>query len=159
MTKYFTKEGDDYKEVTEELLTQERVDGIVKDRGERYAKQNFSDYDDLKAKAGQADAQKEEYEGKLSTLGKEKSELEKKLTGATLETEKVKIVSEFGLSDELSEFVSGENADEMRERAEKLAKGMKPNKVVIDKQKKSDGGKPTDSKTIAGKLFGNKSDD
>ena len=157
MAKYFTKEGDDYKEVEETLHTQEDVDGVVKDRLERERKK-FSDYDDLKEKASKVDSIKSDYEDKLDKAGKEKADIEKQLGSAKLETTKVKISNEFGLSDELGEFLNGSNEDEIRKQAEKLSKGVKPSKVKIDKDKKPGENEKTDTKTVAGKLFG-KSDD
>lgn len=158
MTKYFTKEGDDYTEVTDTLHTQSDVDEVVKTRLER-ERGKFADYEDLKTKAGTVDTIKTEYEGKLNAASTAKTELEKQLSGAKLETDKVKIVNEFKLSDDLSEFVTGDTADEMRKRAEKLAKGIKPTGVEVDKKPKPTDGKNADSKALAGKLFGKKSDD
>lgn len=158
MAEYFTKEGDDYKKVDSDLFTQDSVDKIVKDRAERIARNQFGDYDELKEKAGKVDSIKTEFETKLTEATSKVDTLTKELGGAKLETEKVKIVHEFKLPDELHEFVSGATADEMRQRAEKLSKGVKSEKVVIDKKPKPDGEKSTDSKQIAGKLFGKKSD-
>ncbi len=156
MAKLFAKEGDDYKEV--EAFSQDEVDKIVKDRAERVARQQFGDYDQLKEKAGKVDSIKSEYETKLTEATTKVDTLTKELGGAKLETEKVKIVNEFKLPDDLHEFVTGDNADEMRKRAEKLSKGVKPSKVDIDKKPKPEG-ENTDSKKIAGTLFGKKSDD
>lgn len=158
MTKYFTKDGDDYVEVSEQLHTQEHLDQIVKERAERVARNQFGDYDDLKEKAKKVDTITQEYEDKIKTVSTEKSELEKQLGAAKLETDKVKIVHEFKLSDELSEFVTGNTVDEMRQRAEKLAKGFKGGNLNLDKNKKPDE-KQTDTKALVGKLFGKKSDD
>lgn len=157
MTKYFTKEGDDYNEVTEPLHDQVYIDGVIDNRLERERKK-FADYEDLKAKAGKVDSLNAEWEGKLKAVNDEKTDLSKQLGAAKLETDKVRIVSEFKLSDELAEFVSGDTADEMRKRAEKLAKGVTGGKVNIDKTRKPDDAK-ADSKALAGKLFGKKSDD
>lgn len=156
MAKYFTKEGDDYKEV--EAFSQEEVNDIVGKRVER-EREKFADYDDVKEKAGKLDSTKSEYEDKLKKSGEKVTELEGQLGKAKLETEKVKIVHEFKLSDDLAEFVTGDDADAMRKRAEKLAKGVKTGKVPIKKQEKPGDSKKTDSKEIAGKLFGSKSDD
>ena len=155
MAKYFTKDGDDYKEA--EAFSQDEVNDIVGKRVER-EREKFSDYDDLKEQAGKVETIKSETDEKLKKAGETEADLKKQLDGAKLETEKVKIVSEFKLSEDLSEFVTGEDADEMRKRAEKLSKGVKPSKVEIDKKPKSSDPK-TDSKKIAGKLFGSKSDD
>jgi hypothetical protein len=160
MTKYFTKEGDDFKEVTDPLHTQSDVDEVVKTRLER-ERGKFADYDTLKEKAGKVDSLNAEWQTKQKGWETEKTDLEKQLGGAKLETEKVKIVNQFKLSDDLAEFVTGDTVEDMRAKAEKLAKGVKPTGVNIDKKPKPDGdGKPADSKALAGKLFGkNKSDD
>lgn len=159
MTKYFTKDGDNYVEVTDTLHTQEHLDQVVKERAERVARKDFGDYDELKAKAAKVDTITKEFEGKLKEKDTLVSTLNADLGKAKLETDKVKIVSEFKLSDELAEFVSGETADEMRQRAEKLSKGIGTSGFKIDKDKKPDD-KATDSSKIAKSLLGgNKSDD
>lgn len=155
MTKLFALEGDEYKEV--DAFLQPEVDEIVKTRLDR-ERGKFSDYDDLKQKAESVETVKSEFEEKLKGADAEKSELEKKLAQANLETEKVKIVNEFKLSDDLSEFVTGENADEMRKRAEKLSKTAGPGKVTIEKTPKPNE-KQSSSKETARKLFRQNSDD
>lgn len=157
MAKYFTKDGDNYVEVSDPLLPQADVDSIVETRLERERKK-YADYDTLKEKAAKVDAITSEFEGKLKSKDEEKSELEKQLGKAQLETEKVKAIHEFKLSDEAAEFVTGETADEIRQRAEKLSKISPGSGVKIDKKPKPED-KPSDSKQIAGKLFGSKSDD
>lgn len=158
MAEYFKKDGDDYVKVDDTLHTQADVDKVVESRLERERKK-FADYDTLKETAGKVESIKSEYEDKLKAAGTEKSELEGKLKAAQLETDKVKIISEFKLSDDLHEFVTGDTADEMRQRAEKLSKGISGGKVVIKKDPKP-GEKTTDSKKIAKSLFGgSKSDD
>lgn len=158
MTKYFTKDGDNYVEVEDELLTTEQVNSVVKERGERIARQKFSDYDDLKEKAGKLDTVTKDFETKLKAKDDEIGVLNGKVKTAELATDKVKIMSEFKLSDDLDEFVVGDTVDEMRERAEKLSKGIPGGSLKINKDKKPEG-KPNDSKVLAGKLFGKKSDD
>lgn len=154
MAEYFYKDGDEFKKVDDNLLTQADVDKVVENRLERQKKQ-FADYDDLKDKAGKVDTVAKEWETKLKAEAEAKADLEKQLGSAKLETEKVKVIHEFKLSDELSEFVTGETADEMRQRAEKLSKGLPGGKVLIKKEGKPDE-KQTDSKKIAQKLFGAK---
>lgn len=157
MAKYFTKEGDEYKEVGENLLTQADVDGVIEKRLER-ERGKFSDYDSLKEKAGKVDTITKDFEGKLKEKDTLVSTLNNDLGKAKLETDKVKITHEFKLSDELAEFVTGDTADEMRTRAEKLSKGVKGGTIKIDKDKKPDSNE-TDSKKIAGGLFGGKKSD
>lgn len=154
MTEYFKKDGDDYVKVDDPLHTQADVDKIVEGRLERQRKQ-FADYDDLKEKANKVDTISKDFEGKLAEKDTTIGELTGKVKAAELGTEKVKIINEFGLKDELHEFVTGDTVDEMRERAEKLAKGAGGGKVVIKKTGKPDE-KQSDSKGIAKSLFGPK---
>jgi hypothetical protein len=157
MAKYFTKDGDEFKAVDENLLTQADVDGVVEKRLER-ERSKFSDYESLKEKAGKVDTITADFETKLKEKDTLVSTLNTDLGKAKLETDKVKIVSEFKLSDELAEFVTGETVDEMRQRAEKLSKGVGTGGFKIDKDKKPDAN-ATDSKKIAGNLFGGKKSD
>jgi hypothetical protein len=152
MTDYFYKDGDDYKKVDDTLHTQTDVDKVVESRLERERKK-FADYDTLKETAGKVSTIKSEYEDKLKEKDTAIGTLSGEVQTAKLETDKVKIIHEFKLSDELSEFVTGDNADEMRARAEKLSKGLPGGKVVIKKDGKPES-KDTDSKNIAKSLFG-----
>lgn len=154
MAEYFKKDGDNYVPVEDKLLAQEDVDKVVESRLERQKKQ-YADYDELKEKASKVDTINKDWETKLKVVSDEKTDLEKQLGSAKLETEKVKVIHEFKLSDELAEFVTGETADEMRQRAEKLSKGVGSGKVVINKTEKP-GEEQTDSSKIAKKLFGSK---
>ena len=154
MAEYFYKEGDEFKKVEDTLLAQADVDKVVETRLERQKKQ-YADYDTLKEKAAKVDTIAKDYEDKLKAAGTEKSELEGKLKSAQLETDKVKIIHEFKLPDDAAEFLTGETADEIRERAEKLSKLPGSGKVVIKKDPKP-GENDTDSKKIAKSLFGSK---
>lgn len=157
MAEYFKKDGDKYVPVEDKLLPQEEVDKVVETRLERQKKQ-FADYDDLKEKASKVDSIASEYDEKLKAKDTEKSELEKQLGGAKLETVKVKAIHQFKLSDELSEFLNGEDEKTILSQAEKLSKGVGGSQVVIDKNKKPDE-KASDTKKVAQGLFGKKSDD
>lgn len=155
MAEYFYKDGDEFKKVDDNLLTQADVDKVVETRLERDRKNKFGDYDTLKEKASKVDTISKEYEDKLKDKDTAIGTLSSEVKTAKLETDKVKIIHEFKLSDELSEFVTGETPEEMRERAEKLSKGLPGGKVVIKKDGKPEG-KETDSKKIAKSLFGAK---
>lgn len=157
MAKYFTRDGDEYKEVSENLLTQADVDNVIEKRLER-ERSKFADYETLQEKASKVDDITKEYQEKIKAEQTAKSELEKKLSSAQLETEKVKITHEFKLSEDLAEFVTGDTAEDMRKRAEKLSKGIPGASLKIEKDGKPDADK-SDSKAIAGELFGGKSDD
>ena len=155
MAKLYQKEGDDYKEV--DAFLQPEVDEIVTKRLDR-ERGKFADYDQLKEKAGKVDTIESEWKTKLEAETGKVTDLEKQVGAAKLETEKVKIVHEFKLPEDLAEFVTGDTADVMRTKAEKLAKGVKPGSVDLDKKPKPSDEKGTDSKQVAGKLFGRKSD-
>ncbi len=157
MAEYFTKDGDEYKKVDDTLFTQDEVDTKIMPKRLERERNKFADYDTLKEKAGKVDTITSEYEDKIKNLGTEKSELETKLKDTTLQVDKVKIIHEFGLSNDLEEFVVGDTVDDMRKRAEKLSKGVPGSKVVVTKTGKPEG-KESDSRSIAGKLFGSKSD-
>lgn len=159
MAEYFKKDGDNYVPVEDKLLAQDEVDSVVKTRLERQKTKDFGDYDELKEKAGSVDKLKSEYEEKLKGAGTEKSELEGKLKTATLETVKVKAIHEFKLSDELSEFINGDDEDTIRSQAEKLSKGVGGSSVKIDKTPKPGEKKTSDTKQVAKSLFGGKSSD
>ena len=163
MTRFFTKEGDNYEPV--ENPTEEQIAdfcgnaGWLKSRLEREREKvtnSFADYDDLKARAEKADADRQEYDGKIDELQKKLDEANAATQKATLETERVKIVHEFNLNSEMAEFVTGETADEMRARAEKLAHNVAA-KVNVTKTEKPDQTE-SQSKKLAKDLFGEKSE-
>jgi len=157
--KYFTKDGDEYKPVSENLLTQADVDKVVETRLERDRTNKFGDYDDLKEKAGKVDTISKEYESKLKEKDTKIGELSGEVKKATLETDKVKILREFKLSDDVADFIEGDTAEDMRAKAEKLQKHVgSGGKIVVKKDGKPED-KTTDSKNIAKGLFGKKSDD
>jgi hypothetical protein len=156
MTKYFTKDGDDYVPVEGTLLAQTDVDSVVESRLERERKK-FADYDSLKEQAGKVESIKSEYEEKLKSKDTEKSELEKQLGSTKLEVVKVKTLREFKLSDDAAEFITGDTEEDIRKKAEKLSKLPSGSTLKIDKQEKPEE-KPNSSRSLAGKLFG-KSDD
>lgn len=170
MTKYFTKSDDgNFTEV--EQFSEQQIDEITDgvpwlttrlERARANERSKFSDYDDLKKTASTVDELKKTHQQQLEEANKRATELETQLGDAKLGTEKVKILHEFKLSDDMAEFVTGKDADEMRSKAEKLAKGGgtggKP-PIKKDEGKPKDGDTSSDSKAIVGKLFGKKSDD
>lgn len=157
MTKqYFTKDGDDFVEVEETLLSESSVNGIIEKRLEQQKRNQFGDYDELKEKAAKVDSISTEYEDKLKAVGEEKSAIEKERDSAKLETVKVKTIHEFNLSPKLSEFLTGTDEKTIRDQAEKLKSGVPGSQVVIDKNKKPED-KNSDTKKIAKNLFGGNS--
>ncbi len=154
MAEYFYKDGDEYKKVEDTLLAQADVDKVVESRLERQKKQ-YADYDVLKEKASKVDTIAREFEDKIKEKDTTIGTLSGEVKTAKLETDKVKIIHEFKLPDDAAEFLTGETADEIRERAEKLSKLPGGGKVVIKKDPKP-GEKATDSAKIAKSLFGSK---
>ena len=154
MAEYFYKDGDEYKKVEDTLLAQADVDKVVETRLERQKKQ-YADYDTLKEKAGKVDTIASEFNDKLKEKDTVIGTLSGEVKSAKLETDKVKIIHEFKLPDDAAEFLTGETAEEIRERAEKLSKLPGGGKVIIKKDPKP-GEKATDSAKIAKSLFGPK---
>lgn len=155
MTDYFTKEGDEFKKV--DSFSEEQIDEIAGDvpwlttrleRARESERKKFEGFDEIKSKATDLETQ-------LTAANTKIEDLTKTVGAKDLEVEKIKITHEFKLSDDLAEFVTGDNAEEMRKRAEKLANGVKPSNVHIDKKDKPDK-KTSDSARIAGDLFGRK---
>lgn len=150
MTKYFTKnESGEYEEV--EALSQSEVDNIVKTRLERQKESQFGDYEELKAKVVDVDKITKEFEDKLNEATEKATNLEGELAQAKLDISKTKIMSEFKLDEDMSEFVIGDNEDEMRKRAEKLSKHLPTKSLDIKKSDKK--GNPNPNRDLAKKLF------
>ena len=121
MTQYYKKNEEG--EFVECDLSQEDINQAVKERVDR-VNRKYADYDELKANLEAKDKLLRENEDKINGLLSDKANLEDDIKAAKLETDKVRIVHEFKLSDDLAEFVTGSSAEEMRERAEKLAHNM-----------------------------------
>lgn len=133
MTQYYKKNEDG--EFVEAKLDQEDINEAVKARVDR-VNAKYADYDDLKKQIEELSAKRNEDEERINGLLSDKANLEDDLKASKLETERVRIVSEFKLSDELAEFVTGDSVDEMRGRAEKLAHNMQTPSMDVSKEAK-----------------------
>lgn len=154
MTKYFTKDGDDFKEVEDTLFTQSEIDtNILPKRLER-ERNKFSDYDTLKEKAAKVDTIASEFESKLAEKDVLVGELTTKVKTAELGTEKVKIASKYKLSDDAQEFLTGDTVEDLEAKAEKLSKLAPGGKVTVNKKGKPVEGEDTGNQKIARNLFG-----
>ena len=109
MAKMFTKNGDEYEEI--DGFTQDEVDHIIEKRVAR-ERQKYTDYDSLKS-------QVDDLNTKLKTASDEKTELEKKLGAAQLETDRIKVIHKFNVPEKLQEFVTGKTVEDMSKQAEK----------------------------------------
>jgi len=158
MTKYFTKDGDEFKEVEGTLFTQDEFETNIGPRLKR-EREKFKDYDDLKEKVGSIDRIKSEYESKLAEKDVLVGELTTKVKAAELGTEKVKIASKYKLSDDALEFLDGDSVEALEAKAEKLSKLAPGGKVVVKKSGKPAEGEADGNRSIARNLLGRNNSD
>ncbi len=155
MSEYYIKNGEDYEKVN--AFSQDDLDSLIDKRlGRERAK--YADYNELKEKVEGFDAVKSDYESKLADAYKERDELASQLKQANLNTEKANILREFNIKDDLAEFITGADATEMRERAEKLSRSTVGSAVTLDKVPKP-APKRSDIENIREGLFGNKANE
>jgi hypothetical protein len=155
MSEYYIKNGEDYEKVN--AFSQDDLDSLIDKRlGRERAK--YADYNELKEKVEGFDAVKSDYESKLADAYKERDELASQLKQANLNTEKANILREFNIKDDLAEFITGADANEMRERAEKLSRSTVGSAVTLDKVPKQ-APKRSDIENIREGLFGNKANE
>ena len=151
MNQFYKKNEDG--EFVECDLSQEDINQAVKERVDR-VNRKYADYDELKANLEAKDKLLRENEDKINGLLSDKANLEDEVKAAKLETERVKIVNEFKLSGDLADFVTGDTAEEMRGRAEKLAHNMQITPSVdIKKEDKPETNK-SDLAKLADSLLG-----
>lgn len=150
MTQYYKKNEDG--EFVEADLSQEDINQAVKERVDRINRK-YADYDELKKQIEDFSAKQQESENRINELLTDKANLEDDLKASKLEVDKIHVMQEFKLGDDLAEFVTGNSAEEMRERAEKLAHNVTPKTVDIQKVEKPEP-KKSDMAELADKLFG-----
>lgn len=150
MTQYYKKNEDG--EFVEADLSQEDINQAVRERVDR-VNRKYADYDEIKKQNEEFSAKQRDFEDKINGLLTDKANLEDKVKAAELATEKVRIVNEFKLSDDLADFVTGDTTEEMRTRAEKLAHNMTTKAIDIDKTEKPEA-KKSDMAILAENLFG-----
>lgn len=155
MSEYYIKNGEDYEKVN--AFSQEDLDSLIDKRlGRERAK--YADYNELKEQVEGFAAVKSDYETKLADAYKERDELANQLKQANLNTEKANILREFNIRDDLAEFITGADAAEMRERAEKLSRSTVGSAVELTKAPKPQP-KRSDVEEIREGLFGNKANE
>lgn len=150
MTQYYKKNEDG--EFVEADLSQEDINQAVRERVDR-VNRKYADYDEIKKQNEEFSAKQRDFEDKINDLLTDKANLEDKVKAAELATERVRIVNEFKLSDDLADFVTGDTTEEMRTRAEKLAHNMTTKAIDIDKTEKPEA-KKSDMAILAENLFG-----
>lgn len=150
MTQYYKK--NESGEFVEADLSQEDINQAVKERVDRINRK-YSDYDDLKKQIEDFSAKQNDFENQINGLLTDKANLEVDLKEARLATDRVKIISEYKLSDDLAEFVTGDTVEEMRGRAEKLAHNTVQKTVEVEKAEKPAPAK-SEMAALADNLFG-----
>lgn len=149
MTQYYKKNDDG--EYVECDLSQEDINQAVKDRVDRVNKK-YADYDSLKETIEKLNAKQREDEDRINGLLTDKANLEDEVKAAKLETDKVKIMSEFKLNEDMAEFVTGNTVEEMRGRAEKLVHNIKTPTIETTKEPKPEP-KKSGMQELADNLF------
>lgn len=151
MTQYYKKNDDG--EFVEAELDKEDINEAVMRRIDRI-NAKYADYDELKKQVADSAEKQKSLEDQIKTLSEEKDTLSKEVSTAKLAADKVKIMSEFGIKDELADFIDGASVDEMRERAEKLSRNT--NQSVSLKKADKDEGEVSQEVQLARSLFGTK---
>ncbi len=149
MTQFYIKDGEEYK--VAEGFTQDEVNEVVGKRLER-ERAKYSDYEALKSQTDDFAVKTKEFEDTIAQITAEKDDLAKQLKQANLNTEKTKLLREFNISDDLAEFVTGNDVEEMRTRAEKLSKST-AKAITVEKVQKPEP-KHSDFDNIAKTLLG-----
>lgn len=116
------------------IETQEELDSVIKDRLERERKslsEKYSDYDELKKKNAEYEAQvsklseaNKTFETKTAEYDKQINELNSKIKGYETASAKTRIALATGLPYEMAERLSGTTEEEIKKDAETLAKFM-----------------------------------
>lgn len=134
-------EGDDTGAAGGKTFTQAEVDAIVRDRLKR-EREKYADYDDLKARAGEADKSKTA----LDQLLEKVSGLEERATKAERQALRADVAQAKGLTPAQAKRLQGATREELEADADELLAMFKP----ADKDGKSadggsDGGKDGES--------------
>ena len=125
------------------INTQEEFDNLVKERIDRAKKSEaakFEGYDDYKSKAEKYDtdikAKQDEITAKDNTI----AELNAKIKTYESDSVKAKVLKEFGLSQDLSKWISGDDEEAMRQNAQELQQivGVQKTQPLADPESEDD---------------------
>lgn len=132
--------------------TQADLDRIIQDRVAR-VKNQYADYDDLKAKAGQV----ETFQSRINELEATNSELGGKVKEFESKAERAQIVSDVAKAKGVPESaLRGSTREELEAHADTLAELLKPSAPVIPGQERTpDKVQDSPDREFARKLFGN----
>lgn len=153
MTKYYLKNEDGtFTEV--KALSQEEVDTVVQDRLKRQA-EKYSDYEDLKSKVNSIEELTNKHKAEVDGLQKKLSAAETEVKLAKLATAKEKALRDFNIKDSLADFVTGDDEEELRARAERLSHELPSNRLSFDKESTNKNtGSDSSVSVLAKKLLG-----
>lgn len=158
MTLYKKNEDGSFVEATvvKSFETQKDLDDFMKDRIERAetkVKEQFSDYDTIKTNYEDVNKKLGEFETTKKSLEEQIAEKSKAVETEKLNTVRVEVRNEFGLTKELDKFLVGETEEDIRSNAEILKKSGGAGGVVITKNDDGKEAKESPSKALANGLF------
>ena len=132
------------------IETQEELDAVIKARLSR-EREKYADYEDLKKQLADFEAKETTYQNTINDLKARETELASRveslngdLTQTKLQTAKQRIATEYGLPLDLADRLQGDDEDEFKADAERLASHfipkqptppMKSNEPVISDSK------------------------
>ncbi|UXM92555.1 hypothetical protein [Paenarthrobacter sp. JL.01a] len=131
--------------------SQAELDRIIQDRVAR-VKNQFADYDDLKAKAGQV----ETFQSRISELEATNTELDGKVKGFAAEKERSALLADVATAKKVpADALRGSTREELEAHADQLAALLKPSGPIIPGQEVSPGNVPAaDDRAAVKQLFG-----
>lgn len=131
--------------------SQADLDRIIQDRVAR-VKNQYADYDDLKAKAGQVDS----FQSRISELEATNGELTGKVNEFTQEKERTALISEVATAKGVpASALRGGTREELEAHADTLAELIKPSAPVIPGQERTPANVPdSPERKFVGNLFG-----
>ena len=125
------------------INTQEEYDNLVKeriDRAKKSEREKFAGYDDYKAKAEKYDTDIKAKEDEITAKENTIAELNAKVAKYESDSVKAKVLKEFGLSQDLSKWITGDNEEAMRVNAQELQQivGVQKTQPLADPESEDD---------------------
>ena len=125
------------------INTQEEYDNLVKeriDRAKKSEREKFAGYDDYKAKAEKYDTDIKAKEDEITAKENTIAELNAKVAKYESDSVKAKVLKEFGLSQDLSKWITGDDEESMRVNAQELQQivGVQKTQPLADPESEDD---------------------
>lgn len=149
-------------QVTRVFESQSDLDNFMKERVDRATEkaiEPFAGFEEIKSQLDTANKRATDLATEKSTLEETLKSKDKEVGSAKLDVSRVKIQNEFGLSDDLGKFLTGDDEAAIRANAEILKKNGGNGGSINFEKDKGDGSGPTESpnKAHVTNLFGSKS--